>query len=447
MSSMTPVEEVYARQLCPLGKGYPLWYPEPREDGQAGEVHLGDVGYLHRGAFVRLFNAMRDADDPINQRPEDMPNVPDGFEKLVLTHPLFRVGNAISGPLYSRTMRQVRVEAEGSTHAVSADLSFECTDQQGAVLVLGSPAELQEVLHTKCMTTYMRKHIDNWVAFAESMGLDLPEDRIMFVKGWVKTTHWALAAFREKGENGRCYVHGGLGPMGSASLGVTISRSTQHVAEARCGPAPASSEASGNASGRREGVDQTKPKNQCVLLHYFKCRRRWRAPKIIQAAGESPQSEMGDYRDIFETPAVPKPYDPVDVILDYILKDDIAKAPDSQPHISHAIASDADFCRLMTYYEDEQDKWATLLGGLTRDAYTKPQAWLLFAALTDASIPVMVDEDGTAMLDTPQGFRPKFVPVNHHFTPSLQARLTLYMPQVDHEQNRSAKGKGKENRI
>ena len=50
---------LYADQLIPLGRGLPLWEPEPTG---LGEVLIGDVGYVDEGAFFRLFNAMLDAD-------------------------------------------------------------------------------------------------------------------------------------------------------------------------------------------------------------------------------------------------------------------------------------------------------------------------------------------------------------------------------------------------
>ncbi|KAH9915535.1 uncharacterized protein B0H18DRAFT_1124858 [Fomitopsis serialis] len=442
--SLTPIENVYARQLFPLGKGYPLWYPEPREESEAGKVHLGDVGYLHRGAFVRLFNAMRGADDVVNQRPDNMPNVPDGFEKLVLTHPLFRLSNALSGRLLSRTMKDVHIEAGGQGHGISAELSFECTDRQGAVLVLGSPAELQEIIYTKAMTDYMKTNIDSWVAFAQTLGVDLQHNRIMFVKGWVKTTHWALAAFREKGKSKRCHIQGGVGPVGSAYLDVTFSDATDHGGESRSGP-PGSER--GDAEGAR-GLDHGRPKDQCVLLRYFISKKRpLLAPEIIEAAAR-PQSppkysdasdksfpsglarrllrddDMHDslliprdpppYHSIWnhqraprtakpiklyvpddddieitETPPATKPYDPVDSVLDYILEKSGA---------SYAIASDTDLWRLADVDADAPQQLEVKRGKSHTDEPGDTQDWDIPALIRRIQPPVEVGVDKTGML-------------------------------------------------
>jgi hypothetical protein len=50
--------EVYAQQLSKLKHGLPLWEPEPI--WQDGEVRIGDVGYVRRGRFARLFNTCDD---------------------------------------------------------------------------------------------------------------------------------------------------------------------------------------------------------------------------------------------------------------------------------------------------------------------------------------------------------------------------------------------------
>ena len=44
---------VYPASLFALGLGYALWYPEPHD---TGESQIGDVGYAHEGAFIRIFN-------------------------------------------------------------------------------------------------------------------------------------------------------------------------------------------------------------------------------------------------------------------------------------------------------------------------------------------------------------------------------------------------------
>ena len=70
MAWLPKASELYASQLVSQGYGHPLWYPEP---AQEGEILIGDVGYIHDGRFVRLFNACHSEYDEMNKNgvPED----------------------------------------------------------------------------------------------------------------------------------------------------------------------------------------------------------------------------------------------------------------------------------------------------------------------------------------------------------------------------------------
>lgn len=56
--------------------GHALWEPSPRRSDMPVEV--GDVGFIRRGKFYRLFNALLPADDPSQEF-----GVPDNHEPLV----------------------------------------------------------------------------------------------------------------------------------------------------------------------------------------------------------------------------------------------------------------------------------------------------------------------------------------------------------------------------
>ena len=57
---------VYRDQLSALSYGIALWDPRPPKNFY-DKVSIGDVGYLHDGTFIRLFNVMLPWDDPSNQ--------------------------------------------------------------------------------------------------------------------------------------------------------------------------------------------------------------------------------------------------------------------------------------------------------------------------------------------------------------------------------------------
>ena len=67
--------DTYAEQLFPQGHGYPLWMPDP--DPSAGEVRIGDVGWIDQGGCFQLFNSTRNPDDRQVQG-----SVPSDFERL-----------------------------------------------------------------------------------------------------------------------------------------------------------------------------------------------------------------------------------------------------------------------------------------------------------------------------------------------------------------------------
>lgn len=103
---MALAAEIYADQLICRRLGHPLWQPEPTK---FGEVLIGDVGFVRDGCFYRLFNAIRDRDDPVNA----LCSVPPDFVPLQYNEAAFlrTVGDCLPpGPIYGSSIRQVSVE-------------------------------------------------------------------------------------------------------------------------------------------------------------------------------------------------------------------------------------------------------------------------------------------------------------------------------------------------
>ena len=101
-----PAAVVYAEQLVSRGHGHPLWHPEPFTS--FGAVELGDVGYVSEGAFVRLFNALRSAQDRANAR-----GVPQGFAPF-LPDASPRERRVPAGPICNAST-SFRQESDGSS--------------------------------------------------------------------------------------------------------------------------------------------------------------------------------------------------------------------------------------------------------------------------------------------------------------------------------------------
>jgi hypothetical protein len=54
---LPPVSKVYQDQMTTLSHGLALWNPNPPKEIY-DKVSIGDVGYVHEGSFIRMFNVM-----------------------------------------------------------------------------------------------------------------------------------------------------------------------------------------------------------------------------------------------------------------------------------------------------------------------------------------------------------------------------------------------------
>lgn len=105
MGSISPEVIVYARHLLGLQQGYPLWNPE------AGEVEIGDVGFLKDGTFHRMFNVTYGSFDPTCGEF----GVPEGFAPFAIsasgrrrTHAAIKTGVLSSSSL---SLKGIAVDA------------------------------------------------------------------------------------------------------------------------------------------------------------------------------------------------------------------------------------------------------------------------------------------------------------------------------------------------
>ena len=56
---------VYQEQLSELSRGLALWNPNP-QNKIYNRVSIGDVGYMHEGTFIRMFNVILPWNHPSN---------------------------------------------------------------------------------------------------------------------------------------------------------------------------------------------------------------------------------------------------------------------------------------------------------------------------------------------------------------------------------------------
>ncbi|EED83585.1 predicted protein [Postia placenta Mad-698-R] len=272
--------DVYAQQLITLGHGHPLWEPEPKEET---EVEIGDVGYLRQGGFYRMFNALRDPQDPLNTAV----GTPQDFEKFTCeAMQPHRVDNAIApGPVASKTLRKIPVSEELNVHSI-----YECTDDQGALLLLETPAIREQLIKLRKLKNYFSKNISNWHTFAaEELGLDKKPEDIIFVRGWVKTTRWAMAVFTNQAKSAKISFEGDFALPAPASFSLSVS---EHIAphfDCRSGPRDRL-----HGAGQHPLPDPSWPADRCIFLHYIRLKKRSLLPDTIEAAAEPSSSNGGD---------------------------------------------------------------------------------------------------------------------------------------------------------
>ncbi|KAI0685405.1 hypothetical protein BC835DRAFT_521192 [Cytidiella melzeri] len=234
---MTSAAEIYAAELSSRGHGLPLWIPEPTD---SGEVLIGDVGYVWRGAFFRLFNVTRAADDPVNRD-----GVPDDFEVLTYARQAHhRIKDFVHGALCSRTVRSSSAKAGLSADVANVGFSykFECTASRGAALVMRDAGVLEEVHASGPFEDYFKRHRNSWEAYATRGGLPLGVEDFLLVRGYIKTTAWGVAAFMGGSNAHELSFQADGASFINAQFSVSNSVGVDPSIERRVGPPPLTSQ-------------------------------------------------------------------------------------------------------------------------------------------------------------------------------------------------------------
>ncbi|OBZ75132.1 hypothetical protein A0H81_04838 [Grifola frondosa] len=360
---MDPPWNVYADQLSYYSLGTALWVPEPL----TGDVQLGDVGFFQKGSFRRLFNTL------------DSSSVPEGMQTLSIQDDILRhqTPNLLrpEQTLCSRSVSMFQGDAEllvpiapvvGS--AVGAALRFKCMHDRGAVLTLKDAVDQEELLESLDVEDYIKQNHPHWVRYVRNvLRLDVRRENLVFVHGWLKTSQWALAAFLEKDVEGALCLEGQFSPLAGARFSIQGSQRLSRSVITRSGPQTMLEDTPEEAAASR-------PKNQCIFLQYYKVKRRLLlAPEVIKAAAEptdlpGPEDEEDELPGIasdsadsqdFEIEDVPAPspmYDPIDHILDYILK---------RSNAEFALASHLDVQRIFKRHEELPENIPEFLNSLS----------------------------------------------------------------------------------
>ncbi|KAI0737532.1 hypothetical protein C8Q80DRAFT_309616 [Daedaleopsis nitida] len=291
--------DLYARELVTRGHGHPLWGPEPSLE--SGEVQLGDVGYLRKGHFCFWFNCMRPQSDPRNSR-----GVPDGFEVFeppdgrgpdsgVEVHNVVMPPHLHSGSTESWTISGGASAGNGAEVGTSmgGEIQYNCKEKTGALLLLKEPGHEKYLECETSIRTYMKQHIDNWYKYGRARGIDIRMHDILFVSGFVKTSAWAVGAFKHRSSSGTLRVNAGIFTPGpSASGGFAISMSACRNPEVYHRYGPDHRLLRWNEHGESRGSDQ------CIFLQYVSMAKYVHRIRATAGPHELPEADSDDIMEV-----------------------------------------------------------------------------------------------------------------------------------------------------
>ncbi|KAI0092686.1 hypothetical protein BDY19DRAFT_925585 [Irpex rosettiformis] len=358
---MGAAAKILAEQLQHYRDGDALWDPMP-PDGE--ELRIGDVGMIDQeGAFVRLFNTIESAKRGVNRD-----GVPDGFEPLVVGPKLYGLmkPHRSPGPLTSSSIKAKNVtlhaEANAGSAGAGAKYAFSCSSEYGAWVLLKDFSHKEYLRDSSATKRYILDHHDSWYNFASTVyTLDCKPYDIIFVKGFVKTSAWSVAAYRGNPHSEQMIsLSGSFGGIGSIGFDFDAKSSEGYLFDSRYGPGgrdiqtpthfPRPSLSSEKGKGREQlhednlatasSPDVTTPSNpsdQSVFVSYYKVKQRiWWMKRIVANAGphelprgpheDSAMAVLSDSDELIEeVPAPQERHLPIDDLLDYIFENSDAE--------------------------------------------------------------------------------------------------------------------------
>ncbi|KAI0285880.1 hypothetical protein BGY98DRAFT_244928 [Russula aff. rugulosa BPL654] len=212
--------------------GHALWEPSPGE--LYGPVAIGDVGYIRRGKFHRIFNVLLPEDHPTHANFR----TPEYHEPLQL-----KMENHIDTGILSPNdfcSAEVRVVSGGLNifslrPEGSAEASFECSKRRGALLSIPVPARREDTVAQGQFAEWITKNIDSWFSFAHSLGLGLDMEEIVLVTGCHRTRTYTNILFSESRDGARVSFGVRVGPSG-ADITWEVSREQIREVQIQRGP-------------------------------------------------------------------------------------------------------------------------------------------------------------------------------------------------------------------
>ncbi|EKM51722.1 uncharacterized protein PHACADRAFT_262040 [Phanerochaete carnosa HHB-10118-sp] len=344
--------KIFSSSLSSLQEGHALWYPEPHE---SGEPQIGDVGFLLRGAFIRLFNL----DTSLPERKvsfwhttfEDIEPLPPRAFQIDRRHrPLVPDSYRSHGVENTRVHSSEDINA-GNNISATLNTEYTCRAAHGAVLQLSSEAHPETIFESRELKKYIVRNHDKWFAYTMGeLGQAIEPADLVMVSGWVKTeADWATATFSNMSTSTIASLEGRVGDIGGFD---TDTSHTSFVA------GPTMQRHGENYLARMSGTRAARlTRDQCVFLKRYRLKTRLEVLRRAAArAAYHRYSEMVDEGDFSgdEDDVVLEVGDPdeddsdmegesdvadlLDILLDYILE---------TTDVEIAIASDDEIASIM----------------------------------------------------------------------------------------------------
>ncbi|KAJ3007386.1 hypothetical protein NUW54_g3564 [Trametes sanguinea] len=422
-----PPWDVYASQLQPRGLGFPLWSPECTREGW--DIHRFDVGWIREGCFHHLLRTANGANEP---QPCDV--VPEGHQPFNIDSRLVRAPYkhwySNTPVVCSQSMMDGAIQSSQSSGSRQWVMKFNPLEEEGAFL---AHRDLWHFRYypSKTAPRYMRENASKWLRMAnETLGIGLELHDLVFVYGYVKTSHWAVGAYSgaEPGSEGSLTVtdHPSLGTSivdlrfadkilakswwNSGPSARPTRRGTQdsitpvaadRASSTRDTTAPEAGQGSSdNRVSNQDPTDQDAIPNdatQCVFMNYYKISRKNLFTYTIKAAAGYHNLPRSDGDDRAARGAVPSEgsrnvassqsdsedwIDPLRYLLDYILNNSDAE---------YAVACDLELYALFKVNKVANEHCRDTHGVAQGRAFPRN----VLQALSEMRPPIHVDSDGT----------------------------------------------------
>ncbi|KAI0743136.1 hypothetical protein C8Q80DRAFT_1192997 [Daedaleopsis nitida] len=302
--------DIYARHMFMLGFGWPLWHPTLRS---GGEICVGHLLWQESGCFSAVCNTADDSRQVSTDVPafELKPSVMKSDSESVTEETL-------CSPTLCRS-------AEDIGKGITTGIQFQCLQRSGAILHLQLPAVSASIVARRHIMTYMWKHLDRWLRFAADTGLPCTRaSDLYFISGTTKTAACSAVVFTHISSDEVISVF--KNPE-SQELQVVLDadRKSRYFLQTSGTPGP--------SGGEREGAPESPA--QTVFIHYYKAKRRFGLLNVpVRGAAGPHDFPYHPDRDArlggvtaralgSSAPSVERltmEYDPVDILLDHILK-------------------------------------------------------------------------------------------------------------------------------